>query len=116
MIISDGKCDSRREEKIDLSSISEVLGQLLGNKLDGLLSGKMGILLEEIKKNRNHNIRSDGGEIAIDDEESLKHIAKIMASKSEVYKTNITELGNKQELKDDGEKNRTIDLLNNLPD
>lgn len=54
-------------------------------------------------------------QIYVEDQESLRNIAEIMAKRTGVEETNIRELGTIKSVKDvTGNKNRTIDLLSDI--
>lgn len=116
MIIVDGK-SAGGKSRDSSGLIPENLTELLGEHLNSILGEKMGLLIDEIRKVKGTVVHRVDGEVSdISDAESLKNIAAIMASKSSVEETNIQSLGNKQELKQDSEKSRTIDLLGEILD
>lgn len=118
MIITDGKTGyvKVRSGREDDTQSAELL-KLISEKLDGAITGKFDVLLDEIRKSRGRGgseaISDDDAELT--DAESLKHIANLMAAKKGIDSTNIVNLGSKQDIKDDkGNRNKTIDLLGDV--
>lgn len=117
MIITDGKTGYGKAQSAKGDGLqADSLVQLLGEKLDGFLTEKMGVLLDEIRKSKGRGVEVDGSEgVQMDDEESMRNIADLMAAKKGVDSTNIVTLGNKKEIRDEkGDRKKTIDLLGDV--